>query len=119
MSEKKVDSIQALINEFRKQTDIDLEDALSKPITCTCKKCQKMTEINREDTNRIKFFRCECGYVVGPILRHVPNMYWYIVRDETNTVEPEKWFATETDAKEYVAFCGLSEEQIHLKYAFL
>ena len=105
------------INEMRNADEIEKKDDL-KPIICICKNCHATTEINKDDEYKTKFFRCcECGYVMGPVTHHIPKMYWYIVSDETNRIEPEKWFGDEADAKEYVAFCGLSEKQIHKKYA--
>ena len=113
-------NVHDLIEKIKKSDEGVLQSINGVPhsITCTCKRCHRTTEINWDDRYRTKFLRCsECGYVMGPAFHHVPKTYVYIVHDETNIIEPEKWFGDEADAKEYVAFCGLSEKQIHRKYA--
>lgn len=108
-----------LIRRLRvdKTNVVDIDDSQS--IICTCKRCQNRTELSTNNAQRSKFFRCrKCGYVVGPIIKSVPKQYWYIVHDEANTIEPQKWFGDENDAKEYVRLCGLSKDQIRKIYAW-
>ncbi len=116
--EKAVESLSELIKKLRNEIEVDVKDD-SVTIKCTCRQCQNTIDISKSHVYRSKFFRCNrCGYVVGPIVNHLPRMYWYVVYDETNSVEPQKWFGDEQDAIDYIEFCGLSKDQIRKIYVW-
>lgn len=85
------------INKMRNTDEIEKEDDL-KPIICTCKNCHATTEINKDDEYKTKFFRCsECGYVMGPVKRAVPEAHIplrnndYVRTEKTKIFHPIKW----------------------------